>query len=108
MINDLWYATAVQCVEGDDIRTGVKMTSLRSDLQTSFRADGAAFMDMRSGNLYALNTSAALIAECLRDGQSAEEAASVLVTQYGLTQERAIGCVTNFIEQCRVAGLLVE
>jgi hypothetical protein len=82
------------------------MASLRDDIHASFRADGAALLDPVSGHLYALNTSASVIAQCLRDGQTEEGAADILAAHYGLTNARALNCVQTFIEQCRSAGLI--
>jgi hypothetical protein len=84
------------------------MTSLRSDIRSSFRPDGAAFMDPRSGLLYSLNATASLIAQGLRDGQSVAATADLLVNQFGITREKALASVENFVAQCRTAGLLTE
>ena len=84
------------------------MTSLRNDIRASFRTDGAALMDPKSGTLYTLNASASLIAKSLRDGASPAAAADLLVREFGLTPDRALASVENFVAQCRQAGLLTD
>ena len=84
------------------------MPTLRSDIRASFRPDGAAFMDPRSGNMYTLNASASLIAQSLRDGHSTTAAADILASQFELSKEKALASVENFLEECRKAGLLSE
>jgi hypothetical protein len=84
------------------------MPSLRTDIRTSFRTDGAAFMDPRTGNLFTLNASGSLIAKCLREGQSIAATADLLVGQFGITPEAARTSVEKFVAQCRDIGLLTE
>jgi PqqD family protein of HPr-rel-A system len=81
---------------------------LREDIRVSFRPDGAALMDPRSGNLFALNTSASVIVQGLHDGHDSAHLAGMLVAQYGLEQAEALTFVERIVGQCRTAGLLSE
>lgn len=83
--------------------------ALRDDLVLTTR-DGATFLtDLREGEVYEMNESAALILEALRRGDTPEHAVETLREKYPeVAPEELRGDVSALVAQLRAQGFLLE
>src|SRR5260370_36898561 len=82
------------------------MMRISENIRTSFNQDGAVLMDIQGGSMLTLNPIGSIIWRQLSDGRSPERIAEHLALEFGISQERALTDVNEFVEQLQAQHLL--
>src|SRR5258707_14906414 len=84
---------------------GSKM-KISEHVRTTMTQDGAVLMNIKGGHMVTLNPIGSIIWQQLRDGQSREQIAAHLASEFGISQEQASADVNEFLEQLETQHLI--
>jgi len=75
-------------------------------VRTKITQDGAVLMNIKGGHMVTLNPIGSIIWQQLSDGQSAEQIAARLASDFGIPREQASADVNEFLEQLEAQRLI--
>ncbi|GGM56326.1 hypothetical protein GCM10012275_29280 [Longimycelium tulufanense] len=80
----------------------------RAHVSTTETEYGTVLLDERNGRYWQLNPTGALVVRMLLAGDSTEEAALALATEFDVTADQAQRDVTDLVDGLRAAGLVTS